>query len=178
YTTLFRSRLRSDCAASFSGLGVQAFPVFINAAAVSATRFHGVNMLGLKRILLLSTFLLLSACAGTGGIGGQDRMSPEYLRQHLADRKSTRADVQQMCGTPRYKTDDSDASSYWSYSERQINGNLFTQAMEYLPSLGYAADTAIDVGQGPKTRRSLDIWFDTRGRLSSYNVGGSTGVDR
>ncbi|OZI17138.1 hypothetical protein CAL19_14935 [Bordetella genomosp. 7] len=145
---------------------------------MSATRFHGVNMLGLKRILLLSTFLLLSACAGTGGIGGQDRMSPEYLRQHLAKGKTTKADVQQMFGTPRYKTDDSDGSSYWSYSERQINGNLFTQAMEYLPSLGYAADTAIDVGQGPKTRRSLDIWFDTRGRLSSYNVGGSTGVDR
>src|SRR5690606_20538103 len=148
YTTLFRSRLRSDCAASFSGLGVQAFPVFINAAAVSATRFHGVNMLGLKRILLLSTFLLLSACAGTGGIGGQDRMSPEYLRQHLAKGKTTKADVQQMFGTPRYKTDDSDGSSRIGKSPT----TLMDRAIGRIPSVRSMATCS------PRRRSICPVW--------------------
>lgn len=129
----------------------------------------------LQRWLAFATLLFLTACAGMGG-GNQDKMSSAYLKQHLIPNKTTKADVQQLFGAPGYKSEDSDGSGMWSYSEAEINGSLLTRAMDFIPSFGTSA-TSTAVSQAKKTQanRTLNVHFHKNDTVQSFNVSGSTG---
>jgi len=113
-----------------------------------------------------------------GGIGqSEDRLSREYLQTHLIAGKSTKQDVRSLFGEPRYKSEGSDKRDYWSYSEDQVNGNIFSKAINYLPSLGTVGDAAVD-SQKSKAERDLSIFFKANGVVDSYDVAGTTGARR
>jgi hypothetical protein len=119
---------------------------------------------------------MLSACANMGGNNGEDKMSMGYLRQHLVAGKTTKAEVQQMFGTPYYKDEQPNGADYWSYSEDQINGkDMMSQVAQYVPGLG-SIGTAAANSQARKTDRSLSIFFRSNGLVDHYNVNGHTGA--
>ncbi|WYX24887.1 hypothetical protein WJ969_02370 [Achromobacter xylosoxidans] len=131
----------------------------------------------LQRCFALSILLLLTACAGMGG-GSEDKMSSAYLKQHLIPGKTTKADVQQLFGAPGYKTEESNDGGMWSYSEAEINGGLLSKAMDYLPSFGSVADSAVSTGKKQQPNRSLNIHFNQNETIRSFNVSGFTGAPR
>ena len=104
-------------------------------------------------------------------------MSRGYLEQHLTIGKSTKDDVRSLFGEPGYKSERSNKEDYWSYTEDQINPDYVGQAMSFLPSLGSLGSAAAD-SQRRKTSRSLDFFFDSKGRVTDYSTSGSTGADR
>jgi|SRR5690606_24529439 len=128
-----------------------------------------------RKLALLCILASLAACVSTNPNGGEDRMSREYLERNLPAGKATKEDVTRLFGQPRYKSESSDRRDYWSYSESQINGNVFTKAMEFMPNLGTIGNAAVD-SQKPKTDRDLSIHFNPNGTVRSYSVSGSTGA--
>ncbi|OZI60548.1 hypothetical protein [Bordetella genomosp. 11] len=127
---------------------------------------------GLTAAVLLCS---LTACANMNG-GGEDKMSMSYLRQHLVSNQTTKADVAQMFGQPRYKNEEANGADYWAYSEEQINGrNYLTDAAQYIPGLGSLGNAAVQ-SQTKKPNRDLNIFFNSNGTVRQFNTSGSTGA--
>ncbi|ARP81928.1 hypothetical protein CAL12_14625 [Bordetella genomosp. 8] len=129
---------------------------------------------GLIAVLLLST---LAACANMNGGNGEDKMSMNYLKQHLVVNKTTKADVLQMFGEPRYKDEQPDGADYWSYSEDQINGKDYLgEASKYLSGMAGSFGSAAAQSQQRKTDRDLNIFFNAKGTVRNFNASGRTGA--
>jgi outer membrane protein assembly factor BamE (lipoprotein component of BamABCDE complex) len=128
---------------------------------------------GFMAVMLLAT---LAACANPNG-GGEDKMSMGYLNQHLIPNKTSKADVVQMFGQPRYKDEQRDGADYWSYTEAQINGTDYVgEATKYLSGLGGSLTSAAAATQAKKPTRDLAIYFNTNGTVRNFHAAGSTGA--
>ncbi|WP_066634932.1 hypothetical protein [Bordetella sp. H567] len=129
---------------------------------------------GLMVVLLLST---LTACANMNGGSGEDKMSMAYLKQHLVANQTTKAEVVQMFGEPRYKSEQPDGADYWSYNEDQINGKDYLgEASKYFSGMAGSLGNAAAQSQQRKTSRDLNIFFNAKGTVRNFNATGTTGA--
>lgn len=130
----------------------------------------------LQKLIAAAMLASIVGCANMG-TGGEDRLSRNYIEQHLTVNKSTKENVRALYGEPSYKSESSNREDYWSYDENQINSDYVSQVLRFLPGLGAVGDAAV-ASQGPKTSRSLSFVFNSSGVLRSFNVSGNTGAGK
>jgi outer membrane protein assembly factor BamE (lipoprotein component of BamABCDE complex) len=130
----------------------------------------------LRRIFLVMMLAMLAACSNMNGGSGEDKMSMDYLKQHLIVGQTTKAQVQELFGTPGYKAEKPDGADYWSYDEDQINGkDMVSEVAKYVPGLGSMGSAAAN-SQARKTARQLSIGFNKNGTVNRFEVSGHTGA--
>jgi hypothetical protein len=126
-----------------------------------------------RQMVLIVLLLGLNACASIAG--SEDKMSREYITQHVIIGKTTQADLRALYGEPSFKNESSFVGSFWSYDETQINPNYALDALRYLPWMGKTADTIVNdavSSQRKKTSRSLGIYFDDAGVVTNLLISG------
>ena len=126
------------------------------------------------RLCLLFSLVLLTACSSPPILGGnEDKLTVDYIKQHIVVKKSTKADVESAFGKPNVHHVNSDgAEETWTYYVEQ-GRNLMGFATMLVPggTGSVAATDAIQSGASKRTvdANTLNVVFNSQGIVTGWS---------
>lgn len=121
--------------------------------------------------LVLSTLLLVGCSSGGMSLGGNaDKLSHEYVTQHIVVGKTTKSDVRRDFGEPPSGriSYSSNGTESWYYPVDE-GYDLMGAAASLVPISGASSAASVANSQNKKDVNSLMIWFDKNGKVTSWS---------
>ncbi|MGC6386588.1 hypothetical protein ACMV8I_02850 [Ewingella sp. S1.OA.A_B6] len=120
--------------------------------------------------LLLITLLLSGCSSGSMSLGGNtDKLSREYITQHVVVGKTTKSDVRRDFGEPESGriSIKANGEESWYYSVDE-GFNLMNAAASIIPISGASTAANVANSQSKQDTNSLMIWFDKNGIVRNW----------
>lgn len=127
----------------------------------------------MKTLMILAVSVLLLVGCSSGGMslgGNEDKLSHEYISQHVIVGKTTKADVRRDFGEPKsgHISYSSDGKESWYYPVDE-GFNLMGAAASLVPISGASSAASVANSQNQKDVNSLMIWFDKNGVVTRWS---------
>lgn len=121
--------------------------------------------------LILIVSLLAGCSSGGMSLGGNtDKLSREYVTQHLIVGKTTKADVRRDFGEPESGriSIKSNGEETWYYAVDK-GFDLMGAAASMIPISGASSAASVANSQNKEDTNSLMIWFDKNGVVRNWD---------